>query len=950
MGNRKHEPAHAPQLGITARLLGRAAGFSAARPRVCLALTLLITLLAGSAAWFKLEFHTSRLDLLSPKSAYNQRWLAYLDQFGYDDDAVVIVSHADPAKAAAALTAVGRELEQDSTVSSVLYRKSVGRVSDKALHLMPTAELAQLNQLLAASRDLLRFASSTATSAEWMRSRSSESPRSSGLLIAASESTSEMMQAAASQLTPSLTEASRGIDRLRDLVPDDDSLLLEDEGRLGLCLVRVSHPDQDSARAEAQLAAIQSHMSSVRARYPDVEFWLTGMPVLEWDESRSSQKDMQIATILSLLGVAVVFIIGFGSWRLPTAAVVCLAVGLVWTVGLTALLIGHLNLFSVAFGAIIAGLGIDYAIHLLARLQFTAKHHREMSLEQVLVESVEHCGTGILTGALTTAAAFAVAMLTPFRGITELGLICAVGTMCCMTATIIVLPAMIVWQSQVIPRLGRRASTPPESDLYDAWRDQLKPGAWHGMLDACQFGINHCVDRFRTFVIFGAIAVTIFACFYIHRLRYDHNLLNLQAEGVPSVHAERELLSRCSQSAWFAVSLAKSPEEARELRRRLSELPAVARVEEIGSVIAQSKSEEDHRRQISLCAAQAAELWHAVSALQSTSAAQQVSSPSRNSNVMQAAHVNGAVGAALLPQQITDPMQSLSASILKVSAVEPITLEDFPAPVRDRMAGHDGRTFLLRIFAKENLWQRENLADFVRQVESVDPRVTGHPIQTWYASGELEQSYIQSAIYALLVVLALLMIDLGSVRHVALAMLPVCLSMLQLFGLLTWLNIPLNAANMIVLPLILGIGIDDGVHVMHDFRAGRDRRFRLGLATTTAVILTSVTTMVGFGCMAIAEHRGLQSLGIVLLLGVGICLLNSWLTLPAVLSFGKIIPQQKETESDDFERGDQMSFDVREEDHSIVADQVWAPAAVLSGAVPILFAVPNYPEAQSTRL
>jgi predicted RND superfamily exporter protein len=115
-----------------------------------------------------------------------------------------------------------------------------------------------------------------------------------------------------------------------------------------------------------------------------------------------------------------------------------------------------------------------------------------------------------------------------------------------------------------------------------------------------------------------------------------------------------------------------------------------------------------------------------------------------------------------------------------------------------------------------------------------------------------------------------------------LALVPVALGMLQLFGLMSWLGIPLNPANMIVLPLILGIGLDDGVHVLHDFRlcAGR---YCLSRSTATAILLTSLTTMVGFGSMMIADHRGLQSLGRVLTIGVLCCLISSVILLPALL-------------------------------------------------------------------
>jgi predicted RND superfamily exporter protein len=147
----------------------------------------------------------------------------------------------------------------------------------------------------------------------------------------------------------------------------------------------------------------------------------------------------------------------------------------------------------------------------------------------------------------------------------------------------------------------------------------------------------------------------------------------------------------------------------------------------------------------------------------------------------------------------------------------------------------------------------------------------------------MQESYIHAAVYSLLAVAIVLMLDFRNIVHSLLAMLPMGLGLVQLLGLLGWLDIPLNPANMIVLPLILGIGIDDGVHVVHDFLQQSDG-YQISASTATGVFLTSATTMIGFGSMMIASHAGLRSLGQVLTLGVFCCLASSVLVLPVILS------------------------------------------------------------------
>ena len=174
---------------------------------------------------------------------------------------------------------------------------------------------------------------------------------------------------------------------------------------------------------------------------------------------------------------------------------------------------------------------------------------------------------------------------------------------------------------------------------------------------------------------------------------------------------------------------------------------------------------------------------------------------------------------------------------------------------------------MLKVYAQGNVWDLENLQHFVQEVESVDEQITGHPIQTYYASKQMQQSYLHAGIYAFVAMLIAVMIDLRRVRLSLLAVLPMLLGLVQTFGLLGWLGIPLNAANLIVLPLIFGIGIDDGVDLMHD-RLTQRGRYQLNNATFVAVLLTSVTTMVGFGSLMLAQHQGLRSLGQVLTIGV----------------------------------------------------------------------------------
>jgi predicted RND superfamily exporter protein len=178
----------------------------------------------------------------------------------------------------------------------------------------------------------------------------------------------------------------------------------------------------------------------------------------------------------------------------------------------------------------------------------------------------------------------------------------------------------------------------------------------------------------------------------------------------------------------------------------------------------------------------------------------------------------------------------------------------------------------------------EALQKFVYEVRSVDPRATGNPLQAYEASLQMKRSYEESALYALFVIMTVLVLDFRSLRYAMLAAVPLGIGVLQTFGLLGILNVPLNPANLIALPLILGIGVDYGVHIIHDYREQRGR-YRMSPSAAVAVVVDSSTTIVGFGSLMVASHQGLVSLGRVLTIGVTCCLFTSMIMLPALLTW-----------------------------------------------------------------
>jgi hypothetical protein len=234
-------------------------------------------------------------------------------------------------------------------------------------------------------------------------------------------------------------------------------------------------------------------------------------------------------------------------------------------------------------------------------------------------------------------------------------------------------------------------------------------------------------------------------------------------------------------------------------------------------------------------------------------------------------------------QQMADDLLARLHMLFEASTPQAPTLSDLPAGLVSRFVGKQGK-HLMKVYSKHDIWNPESLEQFVVQSRTVDPEITGNPLQVYEASRQMKRSFEQATYLAAAGILPVVFVTCGSLRATLLALLPLILGTIQTFGLMGFLGISRNPANMIALPLMLGMGVDNGIHIVHDFLRQRGR-YRMSSATGAAVVLNTLTTMVGFAVLMLAEHRGLQSLGRVLTLGMGCCMFSSLVALPTLLSW-----------------------------------------------------------------
>ncbi len=239
-------------------------------------------------------------------------------------------------------------------------------------------------------------------------------------------------------------------------------------------------------------------------------------------------------------------------------------------------------------------------------------------------------------------------------------------------------------------------------------------------------------------------------------------------------------------------------------------------------------------------------------------------------------------GAEAYGRALAEVINGLCRRLDRVLEIGELNASGLPANLRQRFVSPEGR-FAVYAVPKNSIWDREQLGAFIKDVRSVSPLVTGFPETFYENTGLIQQGFLRASIYAGLAVFFLLWIDLRRLRYVVIALIPVGFGAVWMLGWMHLANIPYNLANIVGLPLIIGVGIDNGVHVLHRYLETRDVE-TAAIKTGGAVLLSSLTTMVGFGSLAFASHRGYSSLGQILFLGVGACLLMAFTVLPAVIA------------------------------------------------------------------
>ncbi len=632
-------------------------------------------------------------------------------------------------------------------------------------------------------------------------------------------------------------------------------------------------------------------IAETQREVPGLNVGLTGEPVLEQDEMAQSQKDTTKASIVALILCALIFIYGYSETGRPVKATICLVIGLGYTMAFATAVIGHLNILTITFVPILIGLAIDFGVHLVTRYEEELRHGR--SEQEALTKAMVYTGQGIFIGALTTAGAFLVMGLTHFRGIQEMGIICGGGLLVCLIPMMTLLPVLLLRGRQNVL----------DHKLGDVERRKRIENIW----------LERPVLVTVIVSVLCALALT-----QAHKVYFDYNLLDMQSAGLPAVIFEQKLIDSADKSVIYCAVVADSLEDAVTLEEKIKKLPTVASngVQSIAFFLNQDQKEKlkfigQIKQDVAALQFPAADLrpedlpdlsrtlyslhgylgaaLNEIKDSNTNLTAQLISLREAITELRKDMLDGDATQAASHADKLAEFQQALFADVRETFQTlqqqddrAPLRVEDVPAAVRHRFVGVSGK-FLLQVYPKYDVWQRDNQEKFISDLRTIDPNVTGTPVQLYEYTTLLKNSYITAAWYSLAAITVLVFIHFRSIGAVLLSLLPVGIGTLWLVGLMGWLNIPFNPANIMTLPLVIGIGVTNGIHILNRFAEERTPGI-LSRSTGKAVLVSGLTAIAGFGSLMLAKHQGIHSLGCVMATGIGTCMIAGLAFLPALLN------------------------------------------------------------------
>jgi hypothetical protein len=640
-------------------------------------------------------------------------------------------------------------------------------------------------------------------------------------------------------------------------------------------VLRTLESDEELLPGEKVIEHVRSTIDSHGLINDSVRIRLTGGTALSYEELKSVSEANIQAIVISFVLVTIILLIGLNSGWLVIASIITLFSGLIATTAFAAATVGELNLISVAFAVLYIGLGIDFAIHLT--LRYREKVILSDKNQNALQLAISSIFRSLILCAITTAIGFYSFIPTDYEGVAELGWIAGSGMFISIFFTLTLLPALLSLKSY------KALTQSPVKNNHPLII----------FLITLPYKYSKQILLFTLIVLIGFIT-------QLHKVSFDINTLNLQDPENESVQTYRDLLKDSDSSPWSSVLLKQNRSDAVTAIKEIKKLDLVDDVIWFEDLLPKEQEEklfiidemnlfmgllstEETTKEIK--DADRIETLQKLKSQLDTFADPELDNEINKLN----AHLTSLLNKrpdnkylASLEKQLLYNLDGRIHSLNDALNAQPVELNDIPAEVHDRWISP--KHYKIEILPKENLNDNAAMKRFVRQLQAYDNSVIGSPIISIEAGDAVITAFKTAFIYSFIAITLLLLILIKKKQDAVIILVSVLVGAVFTFGFMLLFNIPLNFANIIGLPLLLGIGVDSGIHIADRFH--QEQKSNKNIFTTSSsrgVIVSSLTTICSIGNLAFSSHTGTASMGLLLTLGLASMMISIMMILPAFL-------------------------------------------------------------------
>jgi uncharacterized protein len=686
-----------------------------------------------------------------------------------------------------------------------------------------------------------------------------------------------------------------------DAMTVGDGYYLSSDKKMLLIFVTPSMTINDIDASIVAVDSLDAVLTKFKAKHPNVQMGLTGMHVVMRDEMHAGITDTVRNLIFAIVLILLIFIVSFRMWSGPLLAMIVLITGITWDIGIAQIVLGRLNIMTAVCSIVLIGLGIDYAIHIIS--SYTELRHKGRSIEDSIGESFLKIGAGLVTGALTTAVAFLSIAIIGSQALMEFGFVVGVGIISCLLASMFLLPAVLVAKEKLWGRISKN-KPPKKIDME-----------FH-LLGK----ISNVVTARPWVTVIIATLITAFFIYEIPKSRMNQNYMDLEPKGLESIRLQKEIVKRFYMSPDNMMAIYDNIEQVNKIQDILNSKPSIGMVESIASVLPSKEKQKNrrpyveqiHKDQNNLPKAEKIDTKELVAQLHrfsdniiEISSMAYVSGLDRvfnKANEFVGLDAQGNQVGTNYAEALADYIEKhpeaidnlrgyqklfrpiMQHRIAKMSDSTTITLNEVPKSYRERYVSKDGKHFLMAFYSSKDIWQGLYTTPFLKTILRYVPNGTGSPVIMKEMIDAIGGEGVKAFLISLIAIFLLLLVDFRSIKTTLISLVPLVMSAVWLFGIMGLFDIKFTIINVIGFPLLVGIGIDDGVHIIHRYR--REGKTRLAYSISSigkAILLTSVTTILGFASLLSSEYRGYIGLGLVVSIGIALCFIMSVMLLPAII-------------------------------------------------------------------